>query len=134
MNKIKLEEINKTHTYQGYIWWSDRREPEVFDGQELNVTLDNILNPFIIEAQLYDTIKKKSYSIKYVDGKHIVCEYNLNDLPADVTEQSYYSNRMNERILLFKQCWRPETDKWCEGMEVLKPAECVFVGFKTKEK
>lgn len=135
MNNIELKDIKRVNKYQGYLWWSDQQEPKVYDGEPLDIKLDGIVNPFIIEGQLYNAIDNKSYSIKYVDGKHIVSEYDLNALYGlEKTEQRYLSNRMDERILSFNQYWRPESDKWCEGMEVLKPAECVFVGFKNKEK
>ncbi len=134
MNKIELQDINKANKYQGYLWWSDQQYPKVYDGEILDIELDGIVNPFIIEGQLYDVTSNKSYSIKYVEGKHIVIEYKLNELNnVEKTEQPYLSNRMNERTLSFYQYWEAESDNLCEGMEVLKPAKCVFVGFKNKE-
>lgn len=102
---------------------------EVFE-KELNERV----NPFIIEGQLFDG--KKSISIKYVDGKYIVKKYVLDELPdKDFTEQSFLAHRMGDvKFLKFRQYWQEQKDELCEGMPVLQPAELVFIGFNDKEK
>ena len=114
-------------TYKGYLWYSDQKSPDVFENKEIELELSDDTNPFIIEGQLYDG--KTSISIKYVDGKYVVKSYVIDVLKGDVKEQMFYSHRMGGRKLKFRQYWRPIPDELCEGMEVLQPAEWVFVGF-----
>lgn len=118
--------------YQGYLWYSDSKEPHVFVDEEFGIEISNDQNPFIIEGQLFDG--KNSISIKYVDGEyrvnpHVVKGEDFNNVDVEIKE--YHANRIkNVRKLQFLQYWRPEPDKNCEGMEVLQPKELVFVGFK----
>ena len=124
--------------YQGYIWYSDQTKPEVYDDEYFDgIELDDNKNPFIIEAQMYETEKEVSYGVKYVDGGYICKKYVLTDDDlANITRKEFYPNRMDKitgKKLVFKQCWKAEGDPMCEGMEVLQPAELVFVGFTEKE-
>jgi CRISPR type III-associated protein (TIGR04423 family) len=136
MNKqINITEIPKDKNYEGYLWMSDAKKPQTdsFD-KWLNIADNN--NPFIVEGQLYSEEVKKSYSIKYVDGKHIVVEYDLNKIPDNwISEDSdvkkFIPNRLGKvSKVLFRQYWKPEKDELCEGMETLVPAAYVFVGFE----
>ena len=134
-----MEQIEKS-TYQGYLWYSDEKKPTVLNHEDFEITLDEKINPFVIEGHLFDG--KQSISIKYVDGKYIVKKYVLDGLPKeDCTEQSFLANRMGDiKVLKFRQYWRErreqreQKDDLCEGMPVLQPAELVFVGFNDKEK
>lgn len=122
--------------YIGYLWWSDATEPEVLPVSESKlVDTDKEQNPFIIEGQLCDD--KQSISIKYVDGVCRCKVYNLADIDkAECENEEYVPNRMEGvEKLCFKRVWRPVEDKddVCCGMEVMKPAELVFVGLKLKE-
>jgi len=122
--------------YEGYIWQSDKSEPSVYDGtEEFELELVDSINPFIIEGQLYDKNRRKSYSIKYVDGHYIVHSFDVKDSDinnVNVEQKTFLPNRM-EHKLCFLQYWREETDALCEGMKVLQPAELVFIGFERKE-
>ena len=117
--------------YQGYLWYSDKKNPQVLNNEVFEFEIADNTNPFVIEGQLYDG--QKSISIKYVDGKYIVKTYDLHNLDGEIQEQMFYSHRMGDRKLYFKQYWRPMNDEQCEGMQVLQPAELVFVGFNDKE-
>jgi len=134
---ISIEEISQEILdYEGYLWMSDETRPET---KLLHTKLEKISdssNPFIVEGQLYSKQKNKSYSIKYVDGKHIVIEYDLKSVPNNwVFEQKkYISNIKNDenknskiKIQLY---WKPEIDELCENMPVLIPAAYVFTGFE----
>lgn len=117
--------------YQGYLWYSKDKEPRVLDNEEFGLEIEDAENPFIVEGQLYDKMKRISYSIKFVDGEYITNEYKLDELKdVEYTEQVYYANRMGNKQLRFYQFWREEPDDCCEGMKVLQPKELVFVGFK----
>ena len=54
--------------YSGFIWMSDKDEPEVFiDRSDLNISgYTPKTNPFILEAYLYDDNAKKSISIQKI--------------------------------------------------------------------
>lgn len=125
----------KNNLYDGYLWYSDQKTPEVFEQKEWDESmLDENANPFIIEGQLYDCENLVSYSIKYVDGKYIKNKYQLkstdfNNVDIDILD--FKAHRMGEgRVLQFLQYYREEEDSLCAGMKVLKPEEKVFVGFK----
>lgn len=145
-----------TTKYEGYVWMSDSTQPTILeDGKVVvpdDVTTASVINekgvleliddanPFVIEAQLYDRVNRHSIAIKYIDGKYIINEKNVQEsdlTSADVQATVFESNRMNreeKRKLAFLQYWAPEADPLCEGMPVLQPAELVFVGFKKEEK
>jgi CRISPR type III-associated protein (TIGR04423 family) len=135
MNKsIKISDIPKDDKYTGYLWMSDQTHPKEYHshgiGNDLDITEHK--NPFIIEGQLFCKETNKSFSIKYVDGKHIAIEYDLNNVPANwvCDNKEYIPNRITASKIIFRQYWKPEKDEFCEGMEVLVPAAYVFVEFK----
>jgi len=117
--------------YQGYLWYSDNKEPQVLNNEVFELEVADNANPFVIEGQLFDG--QKSISIKYVDGKYIVNTYDLNTLDGVMQEQTFHSHRMEGKLLKFIQIWKNQSDELCEGMQVLQPAELVFVGFNDKE-
>jgi CRISPR type III-associated protein (TIGR04423 family) len=137
MNKlINITEIPKDKNYEGYLWMSDAKEPQT-DSFDKGLDITDASNPFIVEGQLYSREEQKSYSIKYVDGKHLVTEYDLKNIPEGwekSDEKSFIPNRIKVSKLLFRQYWKPQKDDLCEGMETLVPAAYVFVGFNNNEK
>ena len=118
----------------GYIWWSDKAEPEII--QNKSVVLKNEEIPFIIEGQLFDDKSKISYSIKYVDGQYILKDYIVaeKDYESPNVVKEYRSYRMGENILKFLEYWESQEDELCLGMKVLQPTKVVFVGFKEEKK
>lgn len=137
---MKTEKINNipAGSYEGYYWLSNADKPVVIDGYFNGLRLNSDDNPFVIEAQLFDRENNVSFSVKYVDGKYYAYCYNLNDATGDKEEvkvQKYCSNQMDDhQWLYFLQYWRTESDELCDGMDVLQPAEMVFVGFETTDK
>lgn len=126
--------IDLTQNYEGYLWWSHQTSPNVLNDEPIS-QLPEGKNPFIIEGQLYDDKNKKSYSIRFIDGGYMVKSFDLNNLKElEFIDKQYLPNRLDGvKQLCFKEFWRPVEDKLCEGMDVLQPAEIVFVGFKYKE-
>lgn len=121
--------------YQGYLWYSDQKEPKVIDNKEFELEISDNENPFIVEGQLFDGIN--SISIKYVDGSYIVNKYKVKDedYNSPNTVKEFLPNRMaGVEKLRFLEYWRPQKDSLCEDMEVLQPAELVFVGFNNENK
>ncbi len=117
--------------YQGYLWYSDKKEPQVLNNEVFELEIADNANPFVIEGQLFDG--QKSISIKYVDGKYIVNTYDLDALDGVMQEQKFYSHKMDGKQLKFRQIWKEQPDELCEGMQVLQPAELIFVGFNNEE-
>lgn len=126
--------------YMGYLWYSNEKEPKVFDGNEMvpEINLDEKENPFIIEGNLWDEDGRKSIMIRYVDGKYIVHRTEVNEeelkgissSQAYATRKDYLAHRIGGvKCLSFLQYWQEETDDMCEGMQVLRPSKLVFIGF-----
>lgn len=134
-HKITLAHIPNPASYDGYLWWSNADKPLVYKNESLPVWPEEGSNPFIIEGQLFDKQTRKSFSIRFIDGSYCIHCADLNEFKSiEYIEKEYLPNRM-EGIskLCFREYWRPEEDDLCEGMEVLKPAELIFVGFKNRE-
>lgn len=125
-----METIEKSK-YEGYLWYSNAQIPELLFGEEKEILLEDNKNPFVIEGWLTDG--KKSIQIKYIDGKHLVKQYDLEALNGAgvLSEPKFYLPSFNGVSgLHFEQYWRPEVDVMCDDMQVLQPAEFVFVGFE----
>lgn len=117
--------------YVGYLWMSDSQSPNIISGEFSIDELNPEVNPFIVEAQLFELDNEISISIKYADGHYFVRKTSiadLNDLEYD--EIKFCGNKMSGRVIKMRRYWRPERDALCEGMDVLKPAEMLFVGFE----
>ena len=144
----------------GYLWWSNQESPEIFEGEDKAITLDEKSNPFIIEGQLFGTIvneqegprRNVSCSIKYVDGKYLVYKNDIDsalldldegkqksitlkdeereDVPCIVERKDYLSNRMDGKWLKFLRYWEAKPDENCEGMSAFAITKNVFIGFK----
>ena len=143
-NKLNnIYEIDFKAVYQGYLWPSNQTEPIICDSpktleqeiadyyEEKGLSVPDFSKSlFIVEGYLKNG--KMSISIRYADGKYYIQEYS--DVKYDENELTvFHSNRMDGRILKFYQAWQPVPDEYCNGFEVLQPAEYVFVGFKNKE-
>lgn len=132
---MKINKIPEA-IYQGYFWMSDKDKPTTLSNKNFSNQLDASLNPFIIEAQLYNEATRTSISVKYVDGQYIANSYQLpeNVNTDEYTEQVYTAHRLEGVTrLLFYRHWVAENDELCEGMKVLKPKELIFAGFAGKE-
>ena len=117
--------------YQCYLWYSDQSIPVVLNNEEFELDLSETANPFIVEGQLFDG--KTSISIKYVDGKYLINkkEVKSSDFNSkDIELMRFIPNRIpGVDTLLFLQYWNEYQDSYCEDMNVLQPADFVFVGF-----
>ena len=138
----QILDIPKDKKYVGYLWMSDCKYPLEFrDPTDLRdkLSINETCNPFIIEGQLYCKEAdgyEKSYSIKYVDGRYLVVEYDLNEIRKNFVLndmkhiETFIPNRIKASKLKFAQYWKAVTDELCEGMDVLIPGPFVFVGFE----
>lgn len=140
---MNITEIPKGQEYIGYIWMSDSKESKEYHNPaaiDLLEKMTDVSNPFIVEGQLYYEKENKSYSIKYVDGEHIVNEYDLGNKPKELIVddlrqiKKFIPNRLKASKIVFIQYWKPEKDALCDDMETLVPGPLVFVGFEYERK
>lgn len=138
MGKISISDIDNQLTYEGYLWWNDKENPDIIQGEVFDRLPEEDANPFVVEGQLYNQAKGISYSIKYVDGQYIVYEYTVteDDKKSPNEIKTYLSNRMDGRWLQFLRYWEEveDTDAKLEaypkGLGVLRQTKNVFIGFK----
>ena len=138
MGRIKINDIDKSLLYEGYLWMSDSEKPIVFDSACITMPEEGS-NPFVIEGQLYQREKGLSYSIKYVDGQYLIQEFivkkeDLED--PDNQIKIYESNRMGNKKLQFLRYWEEvfDLDNYKDsenpnGLPVLTLTKNVFIGF-----
>ena len=135
----------KLKNAQGYLWYSDQTEPRTFIDKDIELHLDEKINPFIIEGQFYSDDEKKSISIKFIDGKYIVKTYDFNarrfiapdsEVMTEGGEEQYIANsRLKLSLPLnFIHVWETVKDKINDNWETLRPKGLVFKGFCTKIK
>ena len=128
---MDIKDIDKNWKYKGYIWKSDKEEPQTLNDETIGDAFDDISNPFVIEALLYSEEHKTSYTVRYVNGKYIVSKFDTQKQEND-SEVKFFSKRIkNNPTLHFIQRWKEceEPENLCEGMNTLVPAELVFIGF-----
>ena len=131
----------KRAAYQGYLWYSDEQIPKVFDNEEVELELDDTVNPFVVEGQLYDMTEDRSISIKFIDGKYIINTYsgkarqfnNVSDenLTEGKIEQYAPSSRLSlgDKVLYFARIWVETEDVINDNWITLCPSGLVFKGF-----
>lgn len=141
MGRVSIKEIGQLTLkgYVGYLWWSDKEEPELLiDGHGPDKLPIDGENPFVVEGQLYNKNEDISYSIKYVDGKYVVKKYTgiKEDIEnKDNEEKVYLSNRMDGRWLKFLRYWEEKSDEPDkDSFPVLTQTKNVFIGFTEPKK
>lgn len=128
MKRINIDEINFDLEYEGYIWYSNQRNPKMITKFNKSDFTDL---PFIIEGNLYAANKKISISIKNIDGAYFITQTSLDNLPKDqITEQEFLSHKLDGiKKIKMVQFWEEVEDELCEGMKTLKPSWQAFQGF-----
>ncbi len=128
---MKISDIKK-RKYEGYIWYSDKQEPQILHGVEFDFAgVGEEDNPFIVEALLFAPDENVSITIRHT-GSYLIKEFDMNKLPegAELVEITYLPHRQEKKKKLgFKQLWLPELDEFCENMPVLKMKALLFTGF-----
>ncbi|MEA5402816.1 TIGR04423 family type III CRISPR-associated protein [Arcicella sp. DC2W] len=118
--------------YDGYVWFSDQKEPVPLIQKEYSFE-DTKENPFVIEALLWNEEEKISIMVRHT-GKYHIQEFKLKELPTghELEEKVYLPYRLGDKVkhVCFKQLWIPEEDELCEKMEVMTMKALIFTGFK----
>lgn len=135
MSQITINNIDFTLNYEGYLWMSNEKEPRVYpQPTTIDAALLHSNNPFVVEGYLYNKERGVSLSIKSPQGVPCVHRFEVHKADFEhedsVTHVAYLAHRMGSRRLHFLRFWRPEEDKACLGMHVLRVEKLVFVGFK----
>ena len=135
MNKYEIEiaEIPSHSNYEGYLWWSDKRNPDLYLQDRILHLPAEENNPFIIEGVLVDKNQGLSYLIRFIDGKYRVFRYDPRELEKyEYEEKRWLAGFERMEHLCFRQYWIPERDNENAGFEVLNPGMLVFMGFNFK--
>ena len=131
MKKLdNLSDIPKL-TYEGYVWFSNKKEPKVLD-KELFDSIHFEENSFIIEALLWNAEEETSIMVRHT-GKHHIQKFKLDELPTEyeLVEKVYLPHHLGKKVkkVCFKQLWLPEPDPLCEEMPVMTMKALIFTGF-----
>jgi CRISPR type III-associated protein (TIGR04423 family) len=118
--------------YDGYVWMSNEDKPIVLQKEDFNHR-ESVINPFIVEALLFDEEKQHSIHITH-DGSYKITGFDLNTFKKptfEVVEKSYLPHRLEGlKKVCFKQIWMEEEDKEFPNFPVLTLQATVFCGFK----
>ncbi len=120
-------------TYEGWYWLSDATKPVMLqNASAFEAPLQGI--PFVIEGQLYDKAAQRSISIRNVDGRCIITQYELDDIGSEMEQEprTVLGHRLRENDqpwLKIIDIWKEQPDPLCAGFPVLQPHCSVFTGF-----
>ena len=125
-----LKDVQKKK-YQGYVWYSDQKEPKTLTGtSDFEFTVHEPF-PFVVEALLFCNEDNTSVMVRH-SGKYYITEYEFSNLPdgAILVPKSYLPHGLESKTkVCFQQLWLPEIDLNCENMEVLILKAVIFSGF-----
>jgi len=118
-------------SYTGYYWLSNAEKPQRVNGNFPSETFTEKL-PFIVEGNIYDEANQRSISIRHNGEKHVINQYNLDDLSGyEKNPVAFIGHRLLEKgKVKFWEIWKEEEDPLCTGMKTLRPYARVFVGFE----
>jgi CRISPR type III-associated protein (TIGR04423 family) len=123
--------------YEGYYWVSDNDKPERITGiRDLEKLKSHSVNPFIMEALLFDRSANRSIHIQHA-GRYLITEFDWERFDEElmVSDMTDKITVLPQKIggvsgLEFIRVWKKESDPLCDGKEVLKMQAIVFCGFK----
>ena len=113
--------INGLKAYEGYVQFSHRPidlERDLFP--RANDIADE--KGFVYEAHFYKD--NQSIMIRQINDSWIVSQTDTTD-----AEFEFFHGIANLKIRM-AQIWKPEPDKLCDGMSVMKLKKVVFAGFE----
>lgn len=122
--------------YEGYVWFSDQKYPEMVSHQEPFDFGKVEENPFVLEALLYCESANCSLHITH-SGEYHIHECHLTKLDSDTQWQliDYIPHRLKGiHKIYFQQVWAPVPDPLCDNKPVLELQASWFVGFSEPQK
>ena len=157
-----MNEITKipAYKYDGYLWYSNEYRPriieegqyierknedeEVFTGKQFAPSdVESAKHPFIVEGALFAKDENMSITIRCLDGKYYINQFNLNDYSgANAINHEWFVAKDKRRKALMQEIWTLQDDKsiflesaeskerlLCAGMASYQPTFWVFKGF-----
>lgn len=143
MSRIEINDIPRDHKFEGYLWKSNDKAPIILNHEPLPEVFFDDANPFVVEAELWDSDNNKSYALHQAGNQTILQCFEVmpEDFNShDIDEVVYASHRMNDRELHFLEYWEERVaangdsrQGACLDMPALVMTRRVFVGFNAKE-
>lgn len=133
---ISLKDIPNKE-YFGYLWYSDAREPNIYEGMPFSPPEGD--NPFIVEGNLIATDGSVSITIRHVGNQTLTTEFGLADIDSIPDDQKTVREYIAHRLkgyskICFEVVWLPQPanneELKADGFETLKPTFNVFKGLK----
>lgn len=132
--KISKEAIPYQHTYQGYLWYSDAKEPEVIDNVPFTPDMLTPM-PFVVEGNLYSKDAGISIQIRNVDGDYHIAQIDLSNLEIGTfNKQTYIGHRTSDfPKYAMIEAWEKVQDEQLDGLTTLEPIWSAFYGFQKSQ-
>ena len=131
---MDIKDIDFSRKYTGYLWLSNAAKPiALTEPGIVDKSLFEKKNPFVAEAQLYDSEGDVSVSIRYADGRYYAAIHKAASITGDSADEVVYPGvRMGEGSplgLRFRRVWGLRKDDACLGMEAPFVESEAFIGF-----
>ena len=83
---MDIKDIDFSRKYTGYLWLSNAAKPiALTEPGIVDKSLFEKKNPFVAEAQLYDSEGDVSVSIRYADGRYYAAIHKAASITGDST-------------------------------------------------
>lgn len=133
MKPIEIEEISALN-YEGYLWYSDQKQPEYIDNDNLFQMEMLKKHPFVVEGALYSANENISITIRNLDGEYLIHQFDLKELDTEnyrKIEHKWLVAKDQARKARMVEVWQLEEDKHelCAKMPSYRPAFWIFNGF-----
>ena len=131
MNKIT--EI-PAYQYEGYLWYSDEERPVFISDSRPFKKEDLSGHPFVVEGALFSKDKNISITIRNLDGKYLIHQFDLNDITPETyqtIDHEWFVAKDQARKAQMVEVWQLEEDEHelCAKMPSFRPAFWIFKGF-----
>lgn len=115
---------------QGYIWMSDKTQPEIISELNIDDYKKTPSNPFVNECMF--STETTSYIIRFVDGQYIISEASFSVPEGAIDKPVEYCAHRLEGIAKIKlvQRWELRENTNCLDMKEYVPTQLVFKGFE----
>jgi CRISPR type III-associated protein (TIGR04423 family) len=136
MRRIKEIKDIPLLPYEGYLWCSDQKKPQLIDGDFHHGLLTTF--PCVVEGMLYDKQSNTSIHIKHINGEYWITLFDLNAFVGRSWQSSieeYLPNgTISENVekIIFTELWEEQTipEYFEDGFTTFLPKAFVFTGFK----
>ncbi|MDA8972508.1 TIGR04423 family type III CRISPR-associated protein [bacterium] len=130
ISKITDIQSIPNYDYEGYLWYSDANQPEIFEGKKF--TPDQLTTlPFVVEGMLYAAKEKVSIRIVNIDGAYRISKVTLDNIPKELVTEYFAKKEFGEFIKIkMYQHWEEKEDIINNNRPVLSATWSAFIGFK----